>query len=146
MLQSCVFGRVVFKMAGEVGYEASFAVRMESREEKVCDFVRSDGGSDIFPGGFRKRFAEKFFLGVLETMCYLLGHSVEITGSYVVRRMRRRTCCLRQVTQVSWRLQHLFHVRSADRDQFKARNHWAPPYLLDEVITNFFQSMGRCMQ
>ena len=31
---------------------------------------------------------------------------------------------------------YVFRVWSADLDQFKARIHWAPPYLPDEVITN----------
>ena len=49
-------------MEGDVGYEVSFAVRMERHEEKVRDFVRSDGGTDVFPGGSRKWFAGSFSL------------------------------------------------------------------------------------
>ena len=37
----------------------------------------------------------------------------------------------------------LFRVRSADRDQFKARIHWPPPYLPDEVITSFLSKYGK---
>jgi len=37
----------------------------------------------------------------------------------------------------------VFRVRSADRDQFKARIHWAPPYLPNEVITDFLCKYGQ---
>ena len=37
----------------------------------------------------------------------------------------------------------LFRVRSADRDQFKVRIHWAPPYLPYEVITSFLSKYGK---
>ena len=37
----------------------------------------------------------------------------------------------------------VFRVRSADRDQFKVRIHWAPPYLPNEVITDFLSKYGK---
>ena len=37
----------------------------------------------------------------------------------------------------------VFRVRSADRDQFKVRIHWAPPYLPNEVIADFLAKFGK---
>ena len=38
---------------------------------------------------------------------------------------------------------YVFRVWSAERDQFKARIHWAPPYLPNEVTTDFQGKFGK---
>ena len=71
----CLKTTVVFKMAGEVGYEMSFAVRMESHEEKVCDFVRSDEGTDVNVEGviYMAIWQVKMLLMAAKTIACLLS-------------------------------------------------------------------------
>ena len=107
----------------------------------MCHFVRSDGGPYVFPREFYDQLAGHFSW-LYERACVIFWP--------LSRNNEWFLCCktdaAKDLLLASGQLlvkKYVFRVRSTDRDQFKARIHWAPPYLPDEVLTNFLSKYGK---